>query len=134
MSEESGRVDRVGTPAGRPVEVRIAMALNIAAAVVFLVVAVVRVIVEGGGGLLQVPIYLVVLAGVAVGLLVWRPRNVQLVFGIAALLPVLLHLLIVLGNQTWWLRTLSGVLAAAYVYSMVLVNTKPARIHLSGLG
>jgi hypothetical protein len=123
---------RVQAPAQRPVEVWLAMGINGGAALVFLVVAVVRQLTEGGGGLLQVPIYLVVLAAIAIALLVWRPRNVQLVFGIAALLPVLLHLLVALGNQVWWLRTLSGVLAAAYLYSVVLVNTKPARIHLAG--
>jgi hypothetical protein len=116
----------------RPIEVRLAMAINAGAALVFLVLAIVRQITEGGSGLLPVPIYLVILAAIAVALLIWRPRNVQLLFGIAALLPVLLHLLVVMGNQVWWLRTLSGVLAAAYLYSVVLVNTKPARIHLAG--
>lgn len=119
-------------PAQRPIEVRLAMLITGGAALVFLVVAIIRQLTEGGAGLLLVPIYLVVLAVIAIGLLIWRPRNVQLVFGIAVLLPVLLHLLVVLGNQVWWLRVLSGVLAAAYVYSLVLVNTKPARMHLAG--
>ncbi|TDP97147.1 hypothetical protein [Labedaea rhizosphaerae] len=116
----------------RPLEVWLAMGVNAGAALVFLLVAIVRQITEGGSGLLPVPIYLLVLAVVAVALLIWRPRNVQLLFGIAAVLPVLLHLLVVMGNQVWWLRTLSGVLAAAYLYSVVLVNTKPARMHLAG--
>ena len=130
MTEEDAK--QVQVPAGRPLEVRLAMAVNAGAALVFLVVAIIRQVTEGGSGLLPVPIYLVILAAIAIALLVWRPRNVQVVFGIAVLLPVLLHLLVVLGNQVWWLRTLSGVLAAAYLYSLVLVNTKPARLHLAG--
>jgi uncharacterized membrane protein len=130
VTEEDNK--QIEVHAGRPLEVWLAMAVNGGAALVFLLLAVIRQITEGGNGLLQVPLYLTVLAVIAVGLLIWRPRNVQLVFGIAALLPVLLHLLVVLGNQVWWLRTISGVLAAAYLYSVVLVNTKPARMHLSG--
>ena len=131
MTEEDEQ--QVRAPARRPLEVLLAMLVNGGAALVFVGLAIVRQVTEGGGGLLQVPIYLVILAAVAIALLIWRPRHVRLLFGIAALLPVLLHLLVAMGNQVWWLRTLSGVLAAAYLYSMVLVNTKPARIHLDGL-
>jgi hypothetical protein len=132
MSEQMGG-ERIAVPLGRPLEVRVAMIINGGAATVFFAVALIRQLVEGGGGLLAVPIYLVILAAGTIVLLVTRPRNTRLLAGITALLPVLLHLLVVLGGQAWWVRVLSGVLAATYVYSVVLINTKPARIHLDGL-
>jgi hypothetical protein len=130
VTEENAK--QIEAPVGRPLEVRLAMVVCGGAALVFLALAIIRQVTEGGAGLFLVPIYMVILAVVGIFMLFWRPRHVRLLFGIAVLLPVLLHLLVAMGNQVWWLRTISGVLAAAYLYSLVLVNTKPARLHLDG--
>jgi hypothetical protein len=109
-----------------PLEVRLAAALLVGSAAVFLLAGLLRLVTEGGGGLLTAPLLQLALSvGVAGGLL----NGIRLArwFGMAlALLGALVHMLLALQPLPWWARVVSGLLAAAQVYAAVLLNTKPA--------
>jgi hypothetical protein len=68
---------------------------------------------------------LVVAAGLVVG---FRPARITAI--IVFLLLSLLHLLTTLNTGPVWVRVVSGVLSAAHVYGVVLLNTAPALVYL----
>ncbi|ALG12796.1 hypothetical protein [Kibdelosporangium phytohabitans] len=72
----------------------------------------------------------IVAVAVCVGL--WtRLRFVRVVTIVVTSLFALAHLLIALsGGAPGWVRAVSGLLTAAYLYTAVLVNTQPARDYL----
>jgi hypothetical protein len=80
---------------------------------------------------LRFPIGTGILAvAVCVGLLV-RLRFARMVTMIVVTLFAVAHLVIALSDTApWWVRAVSGVLTAAYIYSAVVVNTEPARQYL----
>ena len=79
---------------------------------------------------LRLPIGAGILAvAVCVGL-VLRLRFARTVTMIVMGLFALVHLLIALDGGPWWIRLVSGLLCAAYIYVAVLVNTEPARHYL----
>jgi hypothetical protein len=49
-----------------------------------------------------------------------------------AVLIAILQVVLALGVAPIWLRILCGLLAAAHVYALVLLNTAPARAYLGG--
>ncbi|MET0234936.1 MAG: hypothetical protein ABW224_09885 [Kibdelosporangium sp.] len=80
---------------------------------------------------LRFPIGTGILAvAVCVGLLI-RLRFARIVTLVVVTLFAVAHLLIALSDGApWWVRAVSGILAAAYVYAAVVVNTEPARHYL----
>ena len=109
-----------------PMELRLAAALLTGSALLFLLTALVRMLDEGGGGWLQLPLLqLAVAIGVAGGVL--SGIRLARIVGIGvALLGGLLHMVLVLEPAPWWARAVSGLLAIVQIYVAVLLNTKPA--------
>jgi len=115
-----------------PVELRLASALLVGSALAFLLVAVSRMLVEGGGGWLQAPLLqLAVALGVAGGLLTGL-RLARYAGIVVALLGALLHMVLALQPAPWWARVVSGVLAIVQVYAAVLLNTRPVVEYTGG--
>jgi hypothetical protein len=115
----------------RPREVWLSTAALGGGAIVFLGVALLRMVAEGGGSdLWRLPVGLAVVALAGCGGLVFRLRFARVAAFVVLLVVAALYLLIALGDGSWWVRLASGVLAAANVYAMVLVNTQPARQYL----
>ncbi|HEY8373933.1 MAG TPA: hypothetical protein VIL00_14430 [Pseudonocardiaceae bacterium] len=110
-----------------PVEIRMAAGLVAGAGAVFLLLAVLRWALGEGASVLTLPLLLFLLGGLAGVLLragTWACRAVA---AVVAVLGGVLHLLIVLGDGSWWTRVVSAVVAGAYVFCLVLLNTAPAR-------
>lgn len=72
----------------------------------------------------------IVAVAVCVGM--WmRLRFVRVITIVVVSLFALAHLLIALSDGApWWVRAVSGLLTAAYLYAAVLVNTEPARDYM----
>lgn len=72
----------------------------------------------------------IVAVAVCVGLF-FRLRFVRVVTMVVTVLFAIVHLLIALSDAPpWWVRVVSALLTAGYVYTAVLVNTEPARHYL----
>jgi hypothetical protein len=115
-----------------PPEVFVPALVAVGGALLFLIMGLVRWQVDGDATWLRFPAVIAVLelvaaAGLVVG---FKPARVTgiFVFGILALL----YLLVTLNEGPLWTRIVSGVLSAAHVYGVVLLNTGPAREHLGG--
>lgn len=109
-----------------PAEVRLAVGIIAAGAVLFVAVALIW-----DNDATRLPIGAGILAvAVCVGL-VFRLRFVRVITLIVMTLFALVHLLIALSDAPpWWARVVSGVLTAAYIYAAVAVSTEPARNYL----
>ncbi|WP_132120030.1 hypothetical protein [Actinocrispum wychmicini] len=106
-------------------EVRIATGVVALGALVFVAVALAR-----GADTLKLPVGAAILAAaVCVGLVV-RLRFVRVIAIGAVFVLAVVHLLIAMSDGPWWVRLVSGVLTAGYVYCAVLLNTLPARQYL----
>jgi hypothetical protein len=101
------------------------------AGLVFVVESVIRLATEAGVGtsLLYVPIAQAVLDLLAAAVIVVGSRSLRPGVLVIAVLGTLVHMVIVLGGGPVWTRLVSAVLAIAQVYAVVLLNTKPIRIH-----
>ncbi|MEO6089584.1 MAG: hypothetical protein ABIQ18_41400 [Umezawaea sp.] len=113
-----------------PPEVLIASVVAAGGALLFLLVGVIRWQVDGDVGWVRFPVIVAVLElVVAAGLMVgFRPARITAI--ILFLLLSLLHLLATLNTGPVWVRVVSGVLSAAHVYGVVLLNTAPALTYL----
>jgi hypothetical protein len=113
-----------------PPEVLIASVIAAGGALAFLLVGVIRWQVDGDAGWVRFPVIVAVLElVVAAGLMVgFRPARITAI--ILFLLLSLLHLLATLNTGPVWVRVVSGVLSAAHVYGVVLLNTAPALTYL----
>ena len=113
-----------------PPEVLIASVVAAGGALAFLLVGVIRWQVDGDAGWVRFPVIVAVLElVVAAGLMVgFRPARITAI--ILFLLLSLLHLLATLNTGPVWVRVVSGVLSAAHVYGVVLLNTAPALTYL----
>jgi hypothetical protein len=109
-----------------PIELRLAAGLLTGSALGFVLVALGRLLDEGGSGWLQLPLLqLAVALGVSGGML--TGIRLARVVGIAvALAGALLHLVFALQSGPWWARLVLGLLAMAQIYAAVLLNTRPA--------
>lgn len=109
-----------------PVELRLAAGLLTGSALVFVLVALGRMLEEGGGGWLELPLLqLAVALGVSGGVL--TGIRLARVVGIAvALAGALLYLVLALQPAPWWARLVSGLLAITQIYAAVLLSTRPA--------
>jgi hypothetical protein len=102
------------------------------AGLVFLVESLIRLATEGpavGASLLYVPIAQAVLDVLCAAVIVVGSRAIRPGVLVIAVLGTLVHMVIVLGGGPIWTRVVSAVLAIAQVYAVVLLNTKPIRIH-----
>jgi hypothetical protein len=117
-----------------PVEIRLACALMVGGALLFVLVDLLLLALQRDSrdGPLLVPLLQLVIAlGTAGGLL--RGIRSARLFGLFfVLLAALFHFLIVLQPLPIWVRVVSGVIAASQVYVGVLLNTKPALQHSGG--
>jgi hypothetical protein len=108
-----------------PLEIKVSAGLVGLGALIFVAVALVW-----DQQALRLPIGMGILAiAVTTGLLL-RLRFVRTITMVVVAIYAVLHLLIALGNGPWWVRVISGLLCAAYIYVAVLVNTEPARQYL----
>ncbi|QFZ22529.1 hypothetical protein [Saccharothrix syringae] len=115
-----------------PAEVRLACLVGAAGALLFVLEGLLWAQLDGDPGVIRFPVIvavpeLLVLVGLVAGL---RPARLTAawLFGLVALV----HLLTVLGDGPVWVRVLSGVLSAVHVFAVVLLNTRPARLHFIG--
>ena len=117
-----------------PPEVLIASIVAAGGALLFLLVGVIRWQIDGDAGWVRFPAIVAVLElAVAAGLMVaFRPARITGI--IVFLLLALLHLLATLNTGPVWARVVAGVLSAAHVYGVVLLNTAPALVYLKRRG
>lgn len=116
-----------------PLEIRVSAALIGGIGVAFALVALLRLLGAASAASTVTPLVSAVFGVlVAVGLLAGKPA--ARVAGLAVLvLFAMLHALITLSDGPWWVRVFSGLATAGYLYAGVLLNTRPARDHLTGV-
>jgi hypothetical protein len=98
------------------------------AGLVFLAESLIRLSAEGAS-ILYVPIAQAVLDLLCAAVIVAGSRTLRPGVLVIAVLGTLVHMVIVLGGGPIWTRVVSAVLAIAQVYAVVLLNTRPIRIH-----
>ena len=115
------------------VEVKVAAALLVGLGLAYLVLGIVIVTTsEASPRTLLLPAASVILGGLVSGGLALRmPSSRFLGFGVAALFA-LLHAFLLLGGTVIGFKVFSGLLAAGYVYAIVLLNSGPMRRYLYG--
>lgn len=130
-SDQSGSVEP-GQPtlatAWRRTEVRTSALLVAGAAVIFLVESLFLIPTQHIG-IIYLPVVLFVLNALATWVILTGNRVLRTPILVVVVLGVLVHMVILLGGGPLWARVISGVLAAASVYALVILNTKPIRIH-----
>ncbi|NUT50910.1 MAG: hypothetical protein HOV94_26930 [Saccharothrix sp.] len=119
-------------PRDTPVEVFLATLLGAAGALVFVLMGLIQWQVEDDPTWIKFPLIVGVLELLAVGGLVARFRPARLTAAFVFGLVALIHLLAVLNQGPVWIRVVSGLLSAAHVFAVVMLNTKPARLHFLG--
>ncbi|MBB5805092.1 hypothetical protein F4560_004860 [Saccharothrix ecbatanensis] len=119
-------------PRNAPPEVALAILIGVVGGLAFILMGAIQWQLDGDPSWIKFPVIVAVLELLAVGGLVAGPRAARLtaafVFGVVALI----HLLAVLNQGALWIRVLSGLISAAHVFAVVLLNTRPARIHFIG--
>ena len=115
------------------VEVKVTAGLLLGLGLAYLVLGIVIVATsEASPRTVILPIASVVLGGlVAGGLALRMPSSRFFGFGVAALFAIL-HAFLLLGSTVIWFKIFSGLLAAGYVYTIVLLNSGPMRRYLYG--
>lgn len=115
------------------VEVKVTIALFTGVALLYVVLGVIMVTTSAASARsLLLPVASLVLGGlVAGGLALRMPSSRFFGFGVAVLLA-LLHAIVLLAGQLWWIKIFSGLAAAGYVYAIVLLNSMPMRRYLLG--
>jgi hypothetical protein len=115
-----------------PPEVVVSALVAAGGGALFVLTALLRWYADGDAGFLTLPLGVLVLELLVAGGLLARFRPARLTGVVLFAVLALLHLLIVLAAAPWWVRLVSGVLCAAHVYGVVLLNLAPARAHLGG--
>lgn len=113
-----------------PREIALSLLMVGGGAVIFLTVAALRVAVEGGSDLLRLPTLIVTGAVAVCAGLVFRLRFARVASIVVTTLAATIYLLVAISDGPWWVRVIAGLLAAAHVYVLVIVNTGPARKYL----
>ncbi|MFE9749124.1 hypothetical protein ACFYOT_29800 [Saccharothrix saharensis] len=119
-------------PRNAPTEAFLATLVGAAGGLAFVLMGLVQWQVEDDPTWIRFPVIVAVLELLAVGGLVAGLRPARLTAAFVFGLVALIHLLAVLNQGPVWIRVLSGVLSAAHVFAVVMLNTKPARIHFLG--
>ncbi|HVW42713.1 MAG TPA: hypothetical protein VHC18_15310 [Amycolatopsis sp.] len=114
-------------------EVKLAAALLTGLGLAYLVLGIVIVTTsEASPRTLLLPAASVILGGlVAGGLALRMPSSRFLGLAVAALFA-LLHAFLLLASTVIWFKIFSGLLAAGYIYTVVLLNSGPMRRYLYG--
>jgi hypothetical protein len=130
----------IGGIAGRaPTEIRLAAALLVAGGLVFVLMDLLRMLVESGGPaqgaarpfllpLLQLAIGIGVAGGLICGMRLARYAGM-----LVALTFALMHMVFALQPLPPWIRVMAGLVAASQVYVAVLLNTRPALLFTGGV-
>lgn len=115
------------------VEVRVTIGLLLGLGLAYVALgAVVVTTSEASPRTLLLPLASLVLGGlVAGGLALRMPSARFLGFAVVALLAIL-HAFLLLASAVLWFKLFSGLLAAGYVYTGVLLNSGPVRRYLLG--
>ncbi|MEU5692597.1 hypothetical protein [Actinosynnema sp. NPDC020468] len=119
-------------PRNVPVEVFAAIVVGAASALAFVLEGLVRWQADGDPGWIRFPVIVAVLELLAVAALLTRARAARLGATVVFVLVGLIHLLATLNDGPVWVRVLSGVLSAAHVFGLVLLNTRPSLEHFGG--
>ncbi|PSL57965.1 hypothetical protein B0I31_101179 [Saccharothrix carnea] len=119
-------------PRNGPIEVFLATVIGAVGALVFALMGLIQWQVQDDPVAFKFPVIVAVLGLLAVGGLVAGPRPARLIAAFVFGLVALIHLLAVLNQVPVWIRVLSGLLSAAHIFAVVMLNTKPARIHFLG--
>lgn len=82
-----------------------------------------------GPGILYLPLAVFALNAIATWVILTGNKVLRPPVLVVVVLGVLVHLVIMLGGGPLWSRVISGVLAAVSVYALVILNTKPVRVH-----
>jgi hypothetical protein len=109
-------------------DVRVCAALIGGAGVIWLVESLFRLSGQPTN-IIVVPIIALVLEAAAAVVVVTGNRVLRPGALVITVLGALLHMVILLGDTPIWTRIVSGILAAAQIYALVLLNTKPIREH-----
>jgi hypothetical protein len=121
--------DGSGAPARRArFDVRVSALLVGGGGLVFLAESLIQ-LSSQGAGILELPIIALVLQSAAAAIILTGNRMARPVALIVVILAALMHMVILLGEGPVWTRIVSGLLAAAQMYALVLLNTKPVRAH-----
>ncbi|MCC8245151.1 hypothetical protein [Saccharothrix luteola] len=115
-----------------PPEVRLATLIGAAGGLAFVLMGLIQWQVENDPSWIRFPVIVAVLELLAVGGLVAGLRPARLTAALVFGLVALVHLLAVLNQGPAWIRVVSGLLSAVHVFGVVMLNTKPARIHFLG--
>ncbi|HVV22998.1 MAG TPA: hypothetical protein VHF06_26410 [Pseudonocardiaceae bacterium] len=114
--------------AWRRTEVRVSSGLVAATGLIFLV-ANLTLLSSNSSSILYLPVVLVVLDALSSWIILTGNRPLRTPALVVVVLNALVLMVTLLGNGPLWFRILSGVLAAASVYALVILNTKPIRVH-----
>jgi hypothetical protein len=124
-----------GEPGGRSIavgwrtpEIRTSTVIVGAIGLVFLVANLVL-LHSNGVGILYLPLVLFVLDSASVWIVLTGNRVLRTLALVVVVLTALVQMVSLLGNGPLWFRICCGVLAAASVYALVVLNTKPVRVH-----
>ncbi|HEX4703401.1 MAG TPA: hypothetical protein VH352_14840 [Pseudonocardiaceae bacterium] len=128
MTSDGATSGLTGDEAKTRTDVRVCAALLGGAGLVFMVESLIR-LSSQGTGILYVPIVQLVLDGTAVGVILTGNRLLRPGVLIIAILGSLVHMVILLGGGPIWTRVVSALLAVMQLYVLVLLNTKPIRVH-----
>ncbi|WAL67318.1 hypothetical protein ORV05_05900 [Amycolatopsis cynarae] len=115
------------------VEVRVTIGLLLGLGLAYVALgAIIVTTSEASPRTLLLPLASLVLGGlVAGGLALRMPSSRFLGFAVVALLAIL-HAFLLLASAVMWFKLFSGLLAAGYVYTGVLLNSGPMRRYLLG--
>lgn len=113
-------------------EVLVSSACAFGGALVFFVVGLVLWRTSGDADVLKLPSFVALVELPIAACLLLGLRFAHYPAMAVFVLVALLHLVITLADGPVWARVASGVLAAAHIYGVVLLNTGPAREHLGG--
>jgi hypothetical protein len=119
-------------PRNAPPEVALTILIGVVGGLAFILMGAIQWQLDGDASWIKLPVIVAVLELLVVGGLVAGPRAARLTAAIVFGLVALIHLLAVLNQGALWIRVLSGLLSAAHVFAIVLLNTRPARIHFIG--
>ena len=117
---------------GGPVEVFLATLVGAVGGALFVLEGVIRWQADGDSAWIKFPLIVLVLELIAVAGLIARFRPARLTAAFIYGLVGLVHLLAVLNEGPLWVRLLSGLLSAAHIFGVVVLNMKPAREYFGG--
>ncbi len=78
------------------------------------------------------PVTAVVLGGLVVAGLVLKMPSARFAGFVVSFLFGLLHALLLLAAELFWVKIASGLMFAGYIYAAVLLNSMPVKRHLLG--